>query len=176
MYSLAYPQSLAVPSVAVGATLGLSMLAPIGWGNWLVLMLAGLASWTLLEYLLHRFVLHGVEPFKRWHLEHHLHPDRPMKIPLAFSLILVGALGIPAVCLGAVASFAVAFSCGLSVGLFLQEVVHHRLHSSARPAGGWLRLQWNEHDFHHHRDQGAAFGTLTGFWDWFFHTASPRSY
>lgn len=151
------------------------MLAPIGWANWFMLMLAGLASWTLLEYLLHRFVLHGVEPFKRWHLEHHLHPDRPMRIPLAFSLMLAGAVVIPAVFIGAVARLAIAFSCGLSVGLFLQEVVHHRLHSPARPPDGWLMHQWNEHDFHHHRDQGAAFGTLTGFWDRFFHTAGPRS-
>src|SRR6185437_16127937 len=27
----------------------------------------GLASWTLIEYGLHRFVLHGLKPFSGWH-------------------------------------------------------------------------------------------------------------
>lgn len=175
MYSLAYPQSLAIPAALAGATIGLSILAPIGWGNWLMLMVVGLASWTLGEYLLHRFVLHGVEPFQRWHLGHHLHPDRPMRIPLAFSLVLVGAVGIPAAFLSTVAGSTVAFSCGVSMGFLLQEVVHHRLHSPTRRPGAWLMSQWSQHDFHHHGDQRAAFGTLTGFWDRFFHTTGSRT-
>jgi cyclopropane-fatty-acyl-phospholipid synthase len=32
-------------------------------GN-LLLILVGFISWTAMEYLLHRFVLHGLQPFK----------------------------------------------------------------------------------------------------------------
>src|SRR5579872_4351436 len=32
---------------------------------------AGLAGWTLIEYLAHRFVLHGLQPFSSWHALHH---------------------------------------------------------------------------------------------------------
>jgi len=31
----------------------------------------GLASWTTIEYALHRFVPHRLRPFSRWHAEHH---------------------------------------------------------------------------------------------------------
>jgi cyclopropane-fatty-acyl-phospholipid synthase len=60
--------------------LWLWMLAPTAnWSSGPGLMAAGLCSWTLLEYLLHRLMLHRVEPFRGWHLQHHLHPDVPMR-------------------------------------------------------------------------------------------------
>ena len=34
----------------------------------------GLASWTFIEYGVHRFVLHGVKPFNAWHARHHRRP------------------------------------------------------------------------------------------------------
>jgi sterol desaturase/sphingolipid hydroxylase (fatty acid hydroxylase superfamily) len=39
-----------------------------------IFALAGIAAWTLVEYVLHRFVLHGLQPFRRWHAEHHRRP------------------------------------------------------------------------------------------------------
>jgi len=41
----------------------------------LAFALLGLAAWTLVEYVLHRFVLHGIQPFKAWHAEHHWRVD-----------------------------------------------------------------------------------------------------
>jgi sterol desaturase/sphingolipid hydroxylase (fatty acid hydroxylase superfamily) len=35
------------------------------------LALLGLASWSAIEYALHRFVLHGLQPFQHWHAQHH---------------------------------------------------------------------------------------------------------
>ncbi|MBP6250972.1 MAG: hypothetical protein KA386_05960, partial [Leptothrix sp. (in: Bacteria)] len=40
----------------------------------LLVVAAGLLCWTLLEYLLHRIVLHALPPFKRWHAMHHRRP------------------------------------------------------------------------------------------------------
>ena len=36
---------------------------------------AGLVGWTVIEYGLHRFVLHGLAPFSHWHLRHHRRPS-----------------------------------------------------------------------------------------------------
>ena len=44
----------------------------------LYLVLAGFAAWTLLEYLVHRFVFHHVHSLgRRLHQLHHDHPSDP---------------------------------------------------------------------------------------------------
>jgi dihydroceramide fatty acyl 2-hydroxylase len=175
---LGFPQSLLIPSGAASVMIWLWMRTPAAlgmsgessWTSGLMLLAAGLTVWTLLEYLLHRFMLHGVEPFRRWHLQHHLHPDVPMRTPILFSLTLVLALAILPALLSADMGFAAPFSCGLILGHLLQEVVHHRLHKSLLPSGNWIKARWRHHDFHHHHDEHSNYGTLTGFWDGIFIT------
>jgi cyclopropane-fatty-acyl-phospholipid synthase len=164
--ALGFPLSTMMPSVAALGMLWLWMRAPaVRLLGGLVLMAAGLCAWTLLEYLLHRLMLHGVEPFKGWHLQHHLHPDVPMRTPVLFSLMLIlPATGLPIVLHAAMGPSA-AFSFGLLVGHLLQEIVHHRLHMATCPANPWLSTRWREHDFHHHRNDHVAYGTLSAFWD-----------
>lgn len=164
--ALGFPHSLLMPSLAALGMLWLWMRAPdVGRLGALILMAAGLCAWTLLEYLLHRLVLHRVEPFKGWHQQHHLHPDVPMRTPVMFSLMLIlPVAGLPILLHTDMAS-AAAFSFGLLVGHLLQEIVHHRLHMATRPGSPWLSARWREHDFHHHRNEHLAFGTLNGFWD-----------
>src|SRR5512141_2253098 len=88
--ALGFPLSLLMPSLAALGMLWLWMRAPaVGWFGGLILMATGLCAWTLLEYLLHRLMLHRVEPFRAWHLQHHLHPDVPMRTPVIFSLMLI---------------------------------------------------------------------------------------
>ncbi len=169
--TLGFPQSVLVPSVAAAFMVGAWVRAPRpGLGGGLALFVAGLASWTLVEYLLHRFMLHRVEPFRSWHLEHHRHPDAPMRIPVAFSLALVLALAALPPLLPLGTGLAAALSCGLIVGHLLQEIVHHRLHGAACRPGSWLGVRQRDHDYHHQRDERAAYGTLTGFWDRVFCT------
>ena len=43
-------------------------------GDWALAVLGGVVAWTFLEYLLHRVVLHHLQPFKRWHELHHARP------------------------------------------------------------------------------------------------------
>ena len=50
--------------------------------------LTGLVGWSFIEYLLHRFVLHRMQPFKRWHAEHH---DRSTAL-ICTSTLLSGSL------------------------------------------------------------------------------------
>src|SRR5258706_12442190 len=54
------------------------------------LTLMGLASWTLLGYVLHRFLLHGLQPFCPWHSEHHQPPMGPTFPPTPHSPTLSG--------------------------------------------------------------------------------------
>lgn len=167
----AYPGSLLAPLIAIAAMAVLWGVAG-GLRPWAgsILLIAGLASWTLVEYLLHRFVLHGRGPFQRWHEEHHRRPEVPMRTPLAFSLmLLLGLVLLPGLLIGDIAVGA-AFSGGLILGHVLQEAVHHRLHQSVPRAGGWLARRQRQHLRHHNEDETLAFGTLTGVWDCVFGT------
>ena len=63
--------------------------------------LAGLVSWTAIEYVLHRFVLHGMQPFRRWHAEHHQRPRALICSPTIMSASLIVVLVfLPALLLG----------------------------------------------------------------------------
>lgn len=173
--ALGFPQSLLMPSVAALGMLWLWMRAPaVGWLGGLTVVAAGLCTWTLLEYLLHRLMLHGVEPFRGWHLQHHSRPDVPMRTPVLFSLMLIlPVTGLP-ILLHTHMSLAAAYSFGVLVGHLLQEIVHHRLHLAKIPSSPWLAARWRQHDFHHHRDEHVAYGTLTGFWDGVCRTGVAR--
>lgn len=170
--ALAYPASLIVPAAGFAVVGGNVLRASMGSARLVAMFAAGLALWTLVEYVLHRYLLHGVEPFRRWHMAHHLDADLPIRIPLPFSLVLVLALiGLPSVLVWNKA-LASALSAGLLLGHLAQEVVHHRLHRN-EDGGGWWAAQRRHHRHHHFNDPERAFGTLTAFWDRMFGTL-PR--
>lgn len=180
--ALAYPGSLAVSGV--GVLLAGYVLAETGLPPWLAiaLVVGGFVLWTLLEYLLHRFVLHGVRPFKAWHALHHRVPDEPIHIPLVFSVPLTLVMLLAPTLLLRNVAFGTALSIGLLAGEIAQEVVHERLHRVGRGGSGnadgngsgWLAVRRREHGFHHAEDERRAFGTLSGFWDHCLGTAPPR--
>ena len=73
----AYRLDFAVYGAAVAALAVVLLVAAPREQGWQIvaLVLLGLASWTAIEYALHRFVLHGMQPFSRWHAEHHERPQ-----------------------------------------------------------------------------------------------------
>jgi len=78
------------------AALATALMA-FGGSPWLGLwVLAGGAVWTGLEYALHRWVLHGMAPFKAWHAAHHRVPTARVGAPtwLSAGLFVLG-LGAP---------------------------------------------------------------------------------
>ena len=133
----------------------------------------GLLSWTLIEYLLHRHVLHGMQPFRRWHAAHH---DRPMALictPTAMSASLIVVLVfLPALYLGGVWT-ACAVTWGVLTGYLAYTVTHHLTHHS-RVNNAWLRRGKARHAVHHHHPQSGCYGVTSGFWDHVFGTARVR--
>lgn len=169
-----YPHALPLPVAAGAALLALSAMRPHG--GWLLLLacaMAGLALWTLLEYLLHRFVLHGIGPFRRWHEQHHAQPDAPMRTPLLFSgLLLLGLVAPPMLMIGD-RWLATGLTLGLLAGHVAQEITHHALHSRPDALGGWLTRRARQHQIHHGQCPSSSYGTLTDLWDRAFGTATP---
>lgn len=172
-FALAYPASLA-PPLAGFVVLAASGPPALGVGAAAALVLAGLGAWTLAEYLLHRWMLHGVDPFRAWHVAHHADASAPIRVPVLFSAVLVlGLVGVPALLFGR-SSIGAPLSAGMLLGYLLQEAVHQRLHATA-PCGRWLAWRRRMHGHHHFRDQTLGYGTLTDFWDRCFGTLPPAS-
>jgi cyclopropane-fatty-acyl-phospholipid synthase len=71
------------------------LILTVHYGQWLrilALVGLGLVSWTLIEYALHRFVMHGLRPFSRWHAEHHQRPKALICTPTIMSMMLIAVL------------------------------------------------------------------------------------
>ena len=54
--------------------------------------LAGLVMWRLIEYAMHRFEFHGVQPFQSLHAEHHRWPLALIATPTHVSVTLIVVL------------------------------------------------------------------------------------
>lgn len=155
--------------VAIAAFL--IVAGPPGHGSGsLSLVALGFAGWTMVEYLLHRFVLHGVQPFKRWHEEHHRRPTALICAPTIFSASLVVVLVfLPAFLLGGIWD-ACALTLGLVTGYLLYAVTHHATHHW-QAKGAWLKGRKRWHALHHHHAGSGGYGVTTAFWDHVFGTA-----
>lgn len=142
----------------------------------IVAFLCGAASWTLVEYVVHRWVFHLLVPAS--HAKHHLLPREarylhgPTHVVLgtwvSALLLYVGGLG-PALGLLAVA--------GLNVTFLGFELLHAHVH---RDGGHWLlRRARTWHALHHRNDAAAGppagFGFVSPFWDLLFGTWPDRA-
>lgn len=146
-----------------------------------LLLLAGILTWTLTEYLLHRFVLHYVEDhpvIQRWHnFMHGAHHDIPrdlrfvtaspfITLPIAvlFWLLFWAILGW---------QWVWAFYAGFGIGYSLYEYVHFAIHKYPHPPFSFLRGLWQNHNLHHFKTPEKRFGVTTTLWDRVFGTYEP---
>jgi hypothetical protein len=155
------------------------------WLELVALALLGLVAWTLLEYALHRFVLHGLQPFRTWHAEHHHRPRALIGTPTILSATLIAALVfLPALLLGDLWR-ASALTFGLLTGYLIYAVVHHATHHW-RSDTAWTSQRKRAHALHHSPvGPPARYGVTSGFWDEVFGTSgaddrgpagTPRTY
>lgn len=147
----------------------------------------GLLVWTLVEYLLHRFVFHFAphDPpawLRRllflFHGIHHVQPwDKTRlvmppaaSIPLAlgfwaaFQVVFTDALGAPAWCDPVFAGFL--------AGYLAYDLLHYAVHHLRLP-GAALRWLKRHHLQHHHVTPDERFGVSSPLWDLVFRTL-PR--
>ena len=150
----------------------------------LALALAGgLFAWTLLEYLLHRYVFHftpspGSELAGDVHfLVHGVHHDFPhdadrLVMPPVLSILLAVLIGTP-LCLAVGPHLFHPIFAGLVLGYLWYDMTHYAAHhlKPHTELGAFLR---RHHYLHHFKSPGARFGVTTPFWDYVFGTM-PRA-
>ena len=142
-------------------------------GEFAAYALLGFGGWTLIEYMLHRFVLHRLEPFQGWHALHH---RRQTDLIYAPTVVTVGAVTgfvfLPAWMLSDLCR-ACALTLGVLMGYGAYSVTHHAVHHW-RSGSAWLRRRKRWHSLHHRPGQaGGHYGVTTAFWDHVFRSA-PR--
>lgn len=135
----------------------------------LYLVLVGVATWTLLEYLVHRIVFHRYSAGLRLHRLHHDHPNDPdaersslstplIAIPIGFLLIVTAGVEDGS-----------AIFTGLLLGYLAFIVVHYAVHRWPIQPNSWLYSAKMRH-LTHHRYDNCNYGVTTSFWDIVFRT------
>jgi sterol desaturase/sphingolipid hydroxylase (fatty acid hydroxylase superfamily) len=134
---------------------------------------AGLGGWTLAEYALHRYVLHGLQPFKRWHALHHARPQALIATPTLLTAALFALLVLlPAWWLFPLWS-ASALVLGVALGYLAYIVTHHAVHH-AHGSSRWLRRHKRWHALHHREGSMACYGVSLPLWDHLLGSARPQ--
>ena len=143
----------------------------------ILLFIAGAFTWSLTEYLMHRFLFHykpTSETGKRLHFVFHgVHHDYPND---AKRLVMAPSVSIPLAILyyylfrllmgeQHVASF---FS-GFVAGYLFYDMTHYAIHHLTFKNGLWMKLK-TRHMMHHYRDDDNGYGVSSNFWDIVFGT------
>jgi cyclopropane-fatty-acyl-phospholipid synthase len=178
----AYRLDFALYGLLCAATAAALLFASPAGTGWMLLTWVGggVLLWSLLEYLLHRFVLHGVAPFSDWHGQHHERPQALISSPITMSIPLFVVLGtLPAWLLLGMWP-AMAITLGLMASYLAYGLIHHATHHNTPT---WIRQNtWfaqrrichaMHHAAHHIQARGEAcvpchFGVSNGFWDALF--------
>lgn len=142
------------------------------WTESAVAAAAGLLGWSLIEYAMHRFVFHGIEPFQRLHAEHHRRPQALIATPTVVSAAVIALLVmLPATLLGNL-WLGCGLTLGVTTGYFAYGVVHHAVHHW-RSRSAWMRQRRRLHAIHH-RFPHCYYGVTTSLWDRTFGSQEKR--
>jgi len=131
-----------------------------------IFIVAGLLLWSLLEYLLHRWLLHGpLLVARREHAKHHRDAQATVAtplllIPIVMSLIFTGLALLTSSAAAALVTF------GVYAGYNYFAIVHHmqHFHPDLLVRTRVFRRQLRMHELHH-RHPGSHFGISTSIWD-----------
>lgn len=140
---------------------------------------AGIFSWTLVEYSLHRYIFHFIsdsQVVQRFHFMihgvHHQYPrdhERLFMPPVPGILIASILFLLFKLILG---SFVFSFLPGLVTGYMIYTFMHYSMHKIKPPK--FLKGLWAHHALHHYKYPEKAFGVSTLLWDRVFGTMPPK--
>ena len=147
------------------------------WWQGVLVLIAGFFVFTLVEYLMHRYLYHMLPTNKikdkvqyTIHGVHHDYPkdkDRLAMPPFISGLYAVILYFLFTFIMG---SYAYYFLPGFLIGYALYLGVHYVVHAF-QPPKNFLKFLWVNHAIHHYKDPDVAFGVSTPLWDYIFGTA-----
>lgn len=145
-----------------------------------LLFLSGILSWTLIEYVLHRFVFHFMHHSKvvqRFHyIVHGIHHEYPkdqerLFMPPVPGYLIAGILfGLSYLLMGPLSW---AFFPGMISGYLAYVFTHYAIHRYKKPRHVFGFI-WDHHNRHHFSYPDKAYGVSTPVWDIVFGTMPPK--
>ncbi len=175
---LMIPFHLIIISLLIAS--GRTLHPETGYGTITAVFVAGFFSWTLAEYLMHRYVFHWIKEDSKivsgfhyaLHGYHHSHPNDANRLfmpPVPALLFLSAFFGIFGLFLG---SYVWYFLPGFELGYLIYSYVHYSMHTQKAPKR--LKFLWKHHTLHHFKYPDKAFGVSSRFWDRVFGTMPPE--
>jgi len=148
--------------------------------NIVLLFFAGFFSWTLAEYLMHRFLYHklGDASFSSgiqylFHGIHHEYPNDKDRIvlPVIPSLLFASVFfGLFYLLMG---NYAFVYSTGFLIGYVCYMNIHYLVHK--KPIPKKYNFWWTFHNIHHFQQHDRAFGVTSPLWDIVFGTMPEKN-
>lgn len=151
----------------------------LSWVSIVSYFFGGLLFFTLIEYLMHRFLYHVPSVYEEGkvayalHGIHHKYPrDKKMLVmPPVISILLASlVLGINYLIF---AENGFAFTGGFLFGYAGYLSVHFIVHAFKPPKNIFKEL-WVHHSIHHYQDDEKAFGVSSPLWDYVFGTMPSK--
>ncbi len=143
------------------------------------LFVVGWFSFTLVEYLMHRFLYHipTTTPFRQkisytMHGNHHDYPKDKSRLAMPPILGLTLAAVLYFLFLLLLGQYVYGFLAGFIVGYAVYIGIHYMIHAYKVP-DNFFKILWTHHSIHHFREDDRAFGVTWAFWDHVFRTM-PR--
>ena len=142
----------------------------------IVLFLSGLLTFSLIEYLVHRYVFHMETDTElkekiqyNFHGIHHEYPKDKgrLAMPPIVSVILAASLLYVFHLL--IGEYTFAFLPGFVMGYASYLFVHFIVHAY-QPPKNIFKVLWVNHGIHHYKDHSKAFGVSSPLWDYIFGT------
>ncbi|MEP1097744.1 MAG: sterol desaturase family protein [Cyclobacteriaceae bacterium] len=142
--------------------------------------LVGLVAFTLVEYIMHRFLFHlaptNEKREKFAYAVHGVHHDYPkdkdrlaMPIPMAIVVATAFYFLFRLILGNSVYGFLPGFYMGYATYLW----IHYMVHAFQPPKNFW-KVLWVHHGIHHYKDPESAFGVSSSLWDMVFGTMPKK--
>lgn len=130
----------------------------------------GLIGYSLIEYVFHRWLLHG--SLTRDHKLHHVEPSAAHAMPFSTGLAAHTVM-LVTLSLGIGLDLALCITLGSSIGYAIYGQLHELIHRDPSLARRLTPRLYRHHMLHHRTRSGGDeynFGVLTTFWDRLFGT------
>jgi 4-hydroxysphinganine ceramide fatty acyl 2-hydroxylase len=145
----------------------------------ILLFASGMLVWTLMEYILHRFVFHFVSENPRlkvviykMHGVHHEYPrdrERLFMPPVPSIIVATLFFSLQYLIMG---WNVLAFFPGFLFGYLMYGSMHYAIHAFTPPS--FLKALWRNHHLHHYKYPQKGFGVSSVIWDHIFGTIPPK--